>query len=58
MTAVPDLSFKEHIEMAHAHAQRALDLATADEPQSFSTRLRIGRAQAILISLLTHNRLK
>lgn len=58
MTAVPDLSFKEHIEMAHAHAQRALDLAYADEPQGLFTRLKIGHAQSILISLLTHNRLK
>lgn len=54
----PDLSIKEHIEIAHAHIQRALDLAYADEPQSLRTRINIGRAQSLLISLLTNNRLK
>jgi hypothetical protein len=60
MTAVrtPDLSIREHIEIAHAHAKRALDLAYSDEPQGLFVRLKLGRAQSILISLLTHSRLK
>jgi len=60
VTAVrtPDLSIKEHIEIAHAHTQRALDLAHADEPQGLFTRMKIARAQSILISLLTRNQLK
>jgi hypothetical protein len=60
MTAVrtPDLSIKEHIERAHAHTQKALDLAYADEPQGLFIRMKIGRAQSILISLLTQNRFK
>jgi hypothetical protein len=60
MTTVrtPDLSIKEHIEIAHAHTQRALDLAYGDEPQGYFIRTKIGRAQSILISLLIHNRFK
>lgn len=54
----PDRSIKEHIEIAHAHTQRALDLAYSDEPQGLMTRMKIGRAQSILISLLTRNRFK
>jgi hypothetical protein len=54
----PDLTIKKHIELAHAHTQRALDLAYGDEPQGLTTRMKIGRAQSILITLLTQNRLK
>jgi hypothetical protein len=60
MTTVrtPDLPIREHIELAHAHTQRALALAYGDEPQGYFVRAKIGRAQSILISLLTNNKLK
>jgi hypothetical protein len=58
MARTRDLSFREHVELAQSHAQRALDLAYADEPQSLYTRLKLGRAQSILISLLTQNRFR
>jgi hypothetical protein len=50
----PDLNLVEHIEHAHAHAQRALDLAYADEPQKLRTRIQLGRVQAILIKMIVH----
>lgn len=56
--AVKDLSIKEHVQVAENHAQRALDLAYGDEPQNFWVRRAIGRAQSILISLISNNRLK
>jgi hypothetical protein len=58
MARVGDHSFREHVELAERHAQRALDLAYADEPQSFYTRIKLGRAQSLLISLLTQNRFR
>jgi hypothetical protein len=55
---VPDLSISEHVALAERHAQRALDLAYADEPQSLRVRLALGRAQSTLISLITSGRLR
>lgn len=58
MTSVPDLSIREHIELAHAHAKRALDLAYADEPQDLFTRLKIARVRSMLFTLMTQIRSK
>lgn len=55
---VPDLSIQEHVALAERHAQRALDLAYADEPQGIFVRRSLGRAQSILISLLVNGRLR
>lgn len=57
-SGVPDLSIGEHVALAERHAQRALDLAYADEPQSLRVRLALGRAQSLLISLITNGRLR
>lgn len=58
LIAVEDFSIKGHVQIAERHAQRALDLAYKDEPQTFWVRRAIGRAQSILISLITNNRLR
>lgn len=57
-SGVPDLSIREHVALAERHAQRALDLAYADEPQPLRVRLALGRAQSLLISLITNGRLR
>jgi hypothetical protein len=56
--AVEDFSIKGHVRKAERHAQRALNLAYGDEPQTFWVRKAIGKAQSILISLIVNNRLK
>lgn len=53
-----DLSIKDHVAIAERHAQRAFDLSHGDEHQKFWVRIAIGRAQSILISLITNNKLK
>lgn len=52
------LSIREYVEISENHAQKALDLAYGKEPQTFRVRRAIGRAQSILISLITNNRLR
>lgn len=53
-----DLSIREHIELAESHAQRALRLAYGDERQTLWVRLTLGRAQSILMWLVTSGRLR
>lgn len=53
--AIPALSFTGHLMSAQMHAQRALDLAYDREPQKFWTRIHLGRAQSILMSLVMRN---
>jgi hypothetical protein len=52
------MDIHDHIRIAHDHTSKALDLAYGDEHQSFWTRISIGRAQSILISLITNKKLK
>lgn len=56
--ATRDLSIKEHVQVAENHTQKAFNLAHGDERQKLWVRMAIGRAQSILISLITNNRLR
>lgn len=51
MPVVPSLSIREHLDLAEAHTQKALDLARNVEPQSIYFQALLGRAASILKSL-------
>jgi hypothetical protein len=53
-----DLDIKSHVRLAQMHANAAKDLAYGSQPQSMGVRRSLGKAQSILISLLTNNKLK
>jgi hypothetical protein len=58
-TRAEELTIKEHVFLAERHAQKALDLAYSEkEPQPFYVRVALGRAQSILISLITNKRIR
>jgi hypothetical protein len=55
---LPTLPIHEHVRLAERHANRALTLAYGDKPQPWRVRVAIGRAQSILISLISNGRLR
>lgn len=55
---IPDLSLKEHIQIAERHLQRALSLAYNDEPQPYGVKVRLARAHSILTTFLAKDQLR
>lgn len=53
-----EVSLREHINLAERHTQAALRLAYKDKKQPYWIRLRIAKAQSILIALLVNQKLK
>lgn len=56
MDGLPNLSLREHLELAEGHTQKALNLAHHEEPQSVMFLVALGRAQAILLGLYSNVR--
>jgi hypothetical protein len=52
------LTIQQHVELAHRHAQKALDLSYSGQPQNVWVRMALGRVQSILINLIVEKKLK
>lgn len=52
------LTIQQHVELAHQHAQKALDLSYSGQPQNVWVRMALGRVQSILINLIVEKKLK